>query len=76
MRATQLETLMDNYNRAAEEKAIAESLVKEKFKGLDDLEREKKMWEKKFGLLTRLEERRDKFEVQFFLFDPDHHTIS
>ena len=63
MRATQLDALMDNYNRAAEEKAVAESVLKDKIKGLESLEKEKKTWERKFKLLSKLEERRDRCRV-------------
>ena len=63
MRATQLDALMDNYNRAAEEKAVAESVLKDKEKGLESLEKEKKTWERKFKLLSKLEERRDRCRV-------------
>merc|ERR1719167_641881 len=59
MRATQLDECKNDYNTAAEEKNVSETLIREKLNTLPDIKKEVSKWEKKYQFHQTLENKRD-----------------
>ena len=57
-----MDSLMEKYNNAANEKAAAEENVKTRQQGMEGMKKDKEMWEKKMKMLASVEQKKDKFK--------------